>query len=250
MTSARRDEKHLSFGIWCVLYQIFYDMRSHNKTKQDKNSFSTNEFVTGDGYVATGDGYPNDLEGGLMEFLVYAKPSPSNDLCGAGDGESQGLSSVAYQWASYQIRKIVDCACAGNAGNVFPRHRIQRKPRVSDPGMHHGTCVTRVSWSMSGLLTRGGGETIPGIPGACANHNFRYPVRGPWLSARLQGPELPLWFDAVASRLANGSAAFVWKLRCHWLRGIRQHQIALVIQTPVTQQLAVGLLLSCTKPSI
>ena len=27
-----------------------------------------------------------------------------------------GLSS----WASYQIRKIADCACAGNAGNVFP----------------------------------------------------------------------------------------------------------------------------------
>ena len=24
-------------------------------------------------------------------------------------------------WASYQIRKIVGCACAGNAGNVFPR---------------------------------------------------------------------------------------------------------------------------------
>ena len=23
-------------------------------------------------------------------------------------------------WASYQIRKIVGCTCAGNAGNVFP----------------------------------------------------------------------------------------------------------------------------------
>ena len=22
-------------------------------------------------------------------------------------------------WASYQIRKITDCACAGNAGNIF-----------------------------------------------------------------------------------------------------------------------------------
>ena len=26
----------------------------------------------------------------------------------------------ATQWASYQIRKIAGCACAGNAGNVFP----------------------------------------------------------------------------------------------------------------------------------
>ena len=37
----------------------------------------------------------------------------------------------------------------------FPRHRIQRKPLVSDPGMHHGACVTHVPWCMSGSLTRG-----------------------------------------------------------------------------------------------
>ena len=28
-------------------------------------------------------------------------------------------------------------------------------PRVSDPDMHHGTCVTHVSWCMPGSLTRG-----------------------------------------------------------------------------------------------
>ena len=72
------------------------------------------------------------------------------------------------QWASYQIRKIAGCACAGNAGNVFPRRRFQRKPIVSDPGMHHGTCVTHVPWCMSGSLTCGDGENVPGIPGACA----------------------------------------------------------------------------------
>ena len=71
-------------------------------------------------------------------------------------------------WAFYQIRKIAGCACAGNAGNVFPRSRFQRKPLVSDPGMHHGTCVTHVSWCMSGSLDCGDGENVPGIPGACA----------------------------------------------------------------------------------
>ena len=71
-------------------------------------------------------------------------------------------------WASYQIRNIAGCACAGNAGNVFPRRRFQRKPLVSDPGMHHGTCVTHVPWCMSGSLTCGDGENVPGIPGACA----------------------------------------------------------------------------------
>ena len=77
-------------------------------------------------------------------------------------------SGVVVQWASYQIRKIAGCACAGNAGNVFPRRRFQRKPLVSDPGMHHGTCVTHVPWCMSGSLTCGDGENVPGIPGACA----------------------------------------------------------------------------------
>ena len=83
-------------------------------------------------------------------------------------------------WASCQIRKIAGCACAGNAGNVFPRGRLQRKLLVSDPDMHHGTCVTHVPWCMSGSLNRGGGENVPGIPGACATHNITYPPRGPW----------------------------------------------------------------------
>ena len=51
--------------------------------------------------------------------------------------------------------------------------------RISDHGMHHGTCVTHVPWCMSGLLTHGGGENVPGIPGACATRNFTYPARGP-----------------------------------------------------------------------
>ena len=82
-------------------------------------------------------------------------------------------------WASYQIRIIAGCACAGNARNVFPRHWLQRKPLVSNPGMHHGTCVTHVPWCMSGLLSRCGGENVPGIPGACATRNFTYLARGP-----------------------------------------------------------------------
>ena len=61
----------------------------------------------------------------------------------------------------------------------FPHHRFQRKPLVSDPGMHHGTCVKHVPWCMSGSLTNGGRENVPGIPGACATRNFAYLVRGP-----------------------------------------------------------------------
>ena len=46
----------------------------------------------------------------------------------------------------------------GECRERFPRHQLQRKWLVSDPGMHHGTCVTHVPWCMSGSLTRGGGK--------------------------------------------------------------------------------------------
>ena len=41
-------------------------------------------------------------------------------------------------------------------------------------------CVMQTAWVfLSGSLTRGGGENVPGIPGACSNRNFAYLVRGP-----------------------------------------------------------------------
>ena len=99
-------------------------------------------------------------------------------------------------WASYQIRKIAGCACAGNAGNVFPRRRFQRKPIVGDPGMHHGTCVTHVPWCMSGSLTCGDGENVPGIPGACAPAILRI-----WQEAH--GVSRLWWVNTIVTRKQN-----------------------------------------------
>ena len=87
-------------------------------------------------------------------------------------------------WSFYRIRKIAGCACTGSAGNVFSYYWLQWKPLVSDPGMHHDTCVMHVPWCMSGSLTRGGRENVPGIPGACATRNFTYLARGPLLADR------------------------------------------------------------------
>ena len=67
----------------------------------------------------------------------------------------------------------------GMPGTFSPRYRLQRKLLVSDPGMHHVTCVTHVPWCMSGSQTRDGGENVPGIPGVCATRNCAYLVRGP-----------------------------------------------------------------------
>ena len=63
----------------------------------------------------------------------------------------------------------------------FPRHRLQRKPLVSDPVMHHRTGVIHVAWCMLGSLSRGGGENLfSRIPGACATRNFKYLAKSPW----------------------------------------------------------------------
>ena len=72
----------------------------------------------------------------------------------------------------------------------FSRHRPQRKPLLSDPGMHH---VTRVPWCMPGSLTGGGGENVSGIPGACANRNFTHLARDPWLLACTVQDNLVPW---------------------------------------------------------
>ena len=52
-------------------------------------------------------------------------------------------------WASYQIGKIVGAHGSGMPGAFSP------SPWVSGPDMHHGTCVTHVSWLMPGSLTSG-----------------------------------------------------------------------------------------------
>ena len=118
-------------------------------------------------------------------------------------------------WASYQIQKYCGLRMRRECRERFSRHLIQRKPLVSDPGMHHGSCVTHVPWCMSGSLTRGGGENVPGIPDACATHNFTYLARGPWqipteLSATAfpQGLHHSVWHKTYLDQCV--SVAFPW----------------------------------------
>ena len=65
---------------------------------------------------------------------------------------STGLLPDTY---IYRLRMCRECR------ERFPCHQRQRKPLVSDPGMHHGTCGTHVTWGMSGSLNRCGGGNVP-----------------------------------------------------------------------------------------
>ena len=70
-------------------------------------------------------------------------------------------------------------------------------PQVSDPDMTH------VPWCMPGSLTScflwsRGGENVPGIPGACATHNFTYLVRGQWTDkSEFINPVLNYWYVSI-----------------------------------------------------
>ena len=67
-------------------------------------------------------------------------------------------------WASCPTGKIACAHAPGMPGTFSP------PPRVSDPDMHHGTCVTPVPWCMPGSLNSGflwsrrRGKTFPAFP--------------------------------------------------------------------------------------
>ena len=108
-----------------------------------------------------------------------------------------GILDRAWQWYCQALGKISKplgimgllpdtqncwCACAGNAGNVFPvtagarsRH-ASRHVRHARAVMHVGIANLRFP------LKSAAGENVPGIPGACATRNFTYLVRGPYLN--------------------------------------------------------------------
>ena len=110
------------------------------------------------------------------------------------------LSEHQQKWTSYQIWKIVDCACAGNAGNVFP------PPRVSDPDMHHGTCVTHVPWCMSGSLTS-------------SSLLNRWRRKRSWYSRRMRNPQLSeSGKRPVALTMQDNMSLYSVRKDCNYLR--------------------------------
>ena len=74
------------------------------------------------------------------------------------------IQDWCHPWASCQIRKIAGAHAPGMPGT------FSQPPRVSNPDMHHGTCVTHVPWCMPGSLTRvflwirRRGKTFPAFP--------------------------------------------------------------------------------------
>ena len=89
----------------------------------------------------------------------------------------QYFSGVGLSWASCQMRKIAGCACAGNAGNVFPATDFK-----GDRQLTILACITvrRASDVMYvGIAKARWQGKCPRHSGACTTRNFTYLVRGP-----------------------------------------------------------------------
>ena len=82
-------------------------------------------------------------------------------------------------WASYQTRKIAFAHAPGMPGTFSPpptsKETASQRSRHASRHVRHTCALMRC---MSKSLSRGVGENVPGIPGACSTRNFTYLARG------------------------------------------------------------------------
>ena len=113
----------------------------------------------------------------VHDTMASSYPHPRCGVHGTM-ANSNPIPGVMYMvsWASYQIRKIVSCACARNARrNIFNTTDFKGNCLLAIPA-----CIT----ARAGIANPRCGENVPGILDTCATRNFTYLVRGPWPNIR------------------------------------------------------------------
>ena len=104
---------------------------------------------------------------GSSKTYIYIWSIYCTHLCYSNKKSQRQLSVNRYDvhaWAFCQIHKIADCACAGNAGNVFPAIAVQRSRHASRhlrdarAVVHTGSLTGGLPWS------RWRWETFPAFP--------------------------------------------------------------------------------------
>ena len=121
------------------------------------------------------------------------------------------LSFPPAWWCAWYMGLLPDMQNCGlrmrwECRERFPRHRCQRKLLVSDPDMHHGTCVTHVPWCMSGSLNRGGGGKRSRHSRRMRNSQFYVSGKRPMAGMRLTRDK---WWQATTD-LGVSFVADLW----------------------------------------
>ena len=107
----------------CSLYTYFLVLRPNARHKRERWS-RTMQWIWGRMLKTWTTWLPRLL-------LLPGVGGYYNRACCPG-GHNWGCYPSTLPWASYQIRKIAGCACARNAGNIFPSHS----------GLAIPTCIT------------------------------------------------------------------------------------------------------------
>ena len=99
-----------------------------------------------------------------IQMTIYPSEIPISDIYSRISKWMTSNYRGDYYYSVYEnenamdlLPDMQDCALRmrWECRKRFPRHRLQRKPLLSDPGMHHGTHVTHVPRCMSGSSTAG-----------------------------------------------------------------------------------------------
>ena len=118
----------------------------------------------------------------------------------------------------------------GMPGTFFP------PPRVSDPGMHHGTCVTRVPWCMPGSLT--GGFFWSRWRGKRSRHSRRMRNQQFYLSGNRSMPRVVVTVDICPNSLKSILLCLIplsWTCLINYIQNIalRTYSSIMILNTDV-----------------
>ena len=103
---------------------------------------------------------------GVRNYQSYSLVSKINHRC-------VPMVYSLTTWASYQMRKIAGCACAGNASNVFPATDFKGNRKLAIVALSRHVRDARAVMH-GGIAKPGWRGNVPGIPGACETHYFTY----------------------------------------------------------------------------
>ena len=93
----------------------------------------------------------------------------------------------------------------------FPRHRWLAIPTCITPRASRTCRDACRDHQLAVSFEVGGGENVPGIPGACANHDCTYLARGPW-----QNNNSPIKGWDVITHPCPTSTSTAIQLSCRW----------------------------------
>ena len=92
---------------------------------------------------------PNQCEALRMTCFWLATMHRHCNQSSSDQHQPQDISDKKRTMGLLSDSAIVDRACADNVGNIF------LLSRVSDPDIHHGSCMTHVLWCLPGSLSNG-----------------------------------------------------------------------------------------------